>query len=130
MAQLGTPDMRVPIQYALTYPDRLPLIGRKRLHLAEIGQLHFVDMDFIRYPCLQFAYEAGKIGGTMPTVLNAANEAAVAHFLAGHISFLDIETLIEEALTHHQAIGNPDLETIREVDQHTRQSIDFKLKKG
>ena len=67
-------------------------------------------MDFTRYPCLQYAYEAGKIGGTMPTVLNAANEAAVANFLEGRISFLEIETLIEEALNRHQVIANPDLD--------------------
>lgn len=130
MAQLGTPDMRVPIQYALTYPDRLPLIGKKRLNLAEIGKLHFEEMNFTRYPCLQFAYEAGKIGGTMPTVLNAANEAAVASFLEGRISFLEIETLIEKALNRHQVIGNPDLTTIREVDQTTRQWIASFLKEG
>lgn len=130
MAQLGTPDMRVPIQYALTYPDRLPLIGKKRLNLAEIGKLHFEEMNFTRYPCLQFAYEAGKIGGTMPTVLNAANEAAVASFLEGRISFLEIETLIEKALNRHQVVGNPDLTTIREVDQTTRQWIASFLKEG
>ena len=130
MAQLGTPDMRVPIQYALTYPDRLPLIGKKRLNLVEIGKLHFEEMDFNRYPCLQYAYEAGKIGGTMPTVLNAANEAAVANFLEGRISFLEIESLIEEALNRHQVIANPDLTTIREVDQLTRQWITSFLKKG
>lgn len=130
MAQLGTPDMRVPIQYALTYPDRLPLIGRKRLNLVEIGKLHFEEMNFKRYPCLQYAYEAGKIGGTMPTVLNAANEAAVANFLEGRISFLEIESLIEEALNRHQAIANPDLMTIREVDQTTRQWVASFLKKG
>lgn len=130
MAQLGTPDMRVPIQYALTYPDRLPLIGKKRLNLVEIGRLHFEEMDFTRYPCLQYAYEAGKIGGTMPTVLNAANEAAVANFLEGRISFLEIETLIEKALNRHQVINSPDLETIREVDQTTRQWIASFLKKG
>jgi 1-deoxy-D-xylulose-5-phosphate reductoisomerase len=130
IAQLGTPDMRVPIQYALTYPDRLPLVGRNRLNLAEIGKLHFAEMDFNRYPCLHYAFEAGKIGGTMPTVLNAANEAAVAGFLAGCISFLEIETLIEEALNRHHVIANPDLTTIQEVDKTTRQWIDSLLKKG
>src|SRR5206468_5108577 len=77
IAQLGTPDMRVPIQYALTYPDRLPLLSSNRLNLAEIGKLHFQEMDLKRFRCLDFAYQAGKKGGTMPTVLNAANEAAV-----------------------------------------------------
>ena len=130
MAQLGTPDMRVPIQYALTFPDRLPLIGKKRLNLVEIGKLHFEEMNVTRYPCLQYAYEAGKIGGTMPTVLNAANEAAVANFLEGRISFLEIETLIEQALNRHQVIADPDLMTIREVDQITRQWITSFLNKG
>ncbi len=130
MAQLGTPDMRVPIQYALTYPDRLPLVGKNRLNLAQIGMLHFEEMNFTRYPCLQYAYEAGKIGGTMPTVLNAANEAAVGLFLQGHISFLEIETLINEALNRHQVLENPDLATIREVDGTTRQWIESFLKKG
>ncbi|MGE7760629.1 1-deoxy-D-xylulose-5-phosphate reductoisomerase [Peribacillus sp. NPDC097895] len=128
IAQLGTPDMRVPIQYALTYPDRMPLAGRKRLNLAEAGKLHFNEMDFSRYPCLQFAYEAGKIGGTMTTVLNAANEAAVAAFLSGKVSFLDIETLIEKALNQHSVIALPDLETISEVDIMTRQYIETLVK--
>lgn len=128
IAQLGTPDMRVPIQYALTYPDRLPLVGRKRLNLADAGKLHFSDMDFNRYPCLQFAYKAGKMGGTMTTVLNAANEAAVAAFLSGKVSFLEIETLIEKALNQHSVITLPDLETIQEVDLMTRQYIESLVK--
>ncbi|MFJ7681041.1 1-deoxy-D-xylulose-5-phosphate reductoisomerase [Peribacillus butanolivorans] len=128
IAQLGTPDMRVPIQYALTYPDRLPLVGRKRLNLADAGKLHFSDMDFTRYPCLQFAYKAGKMGGTMTTVLNAANEAAVAAFLSGKVSFLEIETLIEKALNQHSVITLPDLETIQEVDLMTRQYIESLVK--
>ncbi|MDM5358047.1 1-deoxy-D-xylulose-5-phosphate reductoisomerase [Peribacillus sp. ACCC06369] len=128
IAQLGSPDMRVPIQYALTYPDRMPLEGRKRLNLAEAGKLHFSDMDFSRYPCLQFAYKAGKMGGTMTTVLNAANEAAVSAFLSGKVSFLEIETLIEKALNQHSVIALPDLETIQEVDNMTRQYIESLVK--
>lgn len=123
MAQLGTPDMRVPIQYALTYPDRLPLGGSKRLNLAEFGKLHFKEMDFTRYPCLQYAYEAGRMGGTMPSVLNAANEAAVAYFLEGKITFLEIETVIDKAMNEHQVITSPDLHTIQAVDKETRQRI-------
>ncbi|PLS06549.1 1-deoxy-D-xylulose-5-phosphate reductoisomerase [Neobacillus cucumis] len=123
IAQLGTPDMRVPIQYALTYPDRLPLISANRLNLAQIGKLHFQEMDFKRFRCLDFAYIAGKAGGTMPTVLNAANEAAVAEFLKGNIRFLQIEDLIEQALSTHQVIANPSLATIEEVDKETRQFV-------
>jgi 1-deoxy-D-xylulose-5-phosphate reductoisomerase len=123
MAQLGTPDMRVPIQYALTYPDRYPLHTSKRLNLAEIATLHFNEMDFERFRCLAFAYEAGKKGGTLPSVLNAANEVAVAGFLAGKIKFLEIEEIIEKALLAHDNISNPSLATIQEVDSETRQFV-------
>jgi 1-deoxy-D-xylulose-5-phosphate reductoisomerase len=123
IAQLGSPDMRVPIQYALTYPDRLPLPSAKRLNLASVGKLHFQEMDVERFRCLGFAYEAGKKGGTMPTVLNAANEAAVAAFLEGKIRFLQIENLIEKALSVHQTIEHPSLSLIQEVDIETRQYI-------
>lgn len=123
IAQLGSPDMRVPIQYALTYPDRLPLPSAKRLNLANVGKLHFQEMDVERFRCLGFAYEAGKKGGTMPTVLNAANEAAVAAFLEGKIRFLQIEDLIEKAICAHQTMENPSLSLIQEVDKETRQYI-------
>lgn len=120
IAQLGTPDMRVPIQYALTYPDRIPLKTAAKLNLAEIGQLHFQKMDLERYRCLRFAIEAGKVGGTMPTVLNAANEIAVQAFLDGKITFLEIEDLIEKALEAHSSVKNPDLDIIQGVDLETR----------
>lgn len=123
VAQLGTPDMRVPIQYALTYPERIPLESAKRLDLVEIGQLHFEKMDMDRYRCLKFAYEAGRIGGTMPTVLNAANEEAVNAFLERKIPFIRIEELIENALESHHEIDNPDLSAIREVDDETRRYV-------
>ncbi|WP_053362154.1 1-deoxy-D-xylulose-5-phosphate reductoisomerase [Bacillus sp. FJAT-27251] len=123
IAQLGTPDMRVPIQYALTFPDRLPLPSGKRLNLAEIGKLHFAQMDLDRFRCLKFAFDAGRAGGTMPTVLNAANEAAVAAFLEGRITFLQIEDLIEKMLNTHENILNPDLETITAIDEKTRQDV-------
>ncbi|MGG4000687.1 1-deoxy-D-xylulose-5-phosphate reductoisomerase [Anoxybacillus kestanbolensis] len=122
IAQLGTPDMRVPIQYALTYPDRFPL-HIERLNLAQVATLHFQKVDMDRFRCLQFAYEAGKIGGTMPTVLNAANEEAVSAFLTGRISFLAIEQYIEQAMNWHVPIAHPDLETIRTVDRETRQYV-------
>ncbi len=122
IAQLGTPDMRVPIQYALTYPDRFPL-HIERLNLAQVATLHFQKVDMNRFRCLQFAYEAGNIGGTMPTVLNAANEEAVAAFLNGRISFLAIEQCIEQAMERHVPIAHPDLETIRAVDRETRQYV-------
>ncbi|OZI11610.1 1-deoxy-D-xylulose-5-phosphate reductoisomerase [Bacillaceae bacterium SAS-127] len=123
IAQLGTPDMRVPIQYALTYPDRFVQPGSKRLDLVEIGKLHFEKMDLERFRMLALAYEAGKAGGTMPTVLNAANEAAVAAFLAGKISFLQIDELVERSLEQHKQILHPDLETIQHTDQEARDFV-------
>lgn len=123
IAQLGTPDMRVPIQYALTYPNRLPLTNTKQLKLWEIGQLHFAKVDFNRYRALKYAYDAGKIGGTMPTVLNAANEVCVEAFLANQITFLQIEELIEKSLSRHDVFPHPSLEVIQEVDIETRQFV-------
>ncbi|QPA32084.1 1-deoxy-D-xylulose-5-phosphate reductoisomerase [Thermaerobacillus caldiproteolyticus] len=123
IAQLGTPDMRVPIQYALTYPDRLELSNAKPLNLAEIGTLHFQKVDFTRYRCLQLAYEAGKAGGSLPTVLNAANEEAVEAFLQGRIAFLAIEEYIERALEHHQMVKEPTLDEIRKIDADTRHYV-------
>ncbi|ULG72909.1 1-deoxy-D-xylulose-5-phosphate reductoisomerase [Macrococcus brunensis] len=115
MAQLGTPDMRMPILYAFSYPDRLPRQG-ERLNLAKFGTLNFKEMDFERFRCLKFAYDAIKIGGTMPVVMNAVNEVAVQMFLNGEISFLDIERLIEREMEQHEVIQHPDLETILKVD--------------
>lgn len=123
IAQLGNPDMRVPIQYALSFPDRLPLQSNPPLNLTKIGMLHFEEMDLERFRCLRFAYEAGKVGGTMPTVLNAANEVAVSQFLNGNISFLRIEEMIEKALVRHNSVKKPDLTTIQEVDSETRKFV-------
>ncbi|MEW4262797.1 1-deoxy-D-xylulose-5-phosphate reductoisomerase [Priestia megaterium] len=123
IAQLGTPDMRVPIQYALTYPKRMSLPNTKRLSLADIGRLHFAKMDEERFRCLAFAFEAGKAGGTLPTVLNAANEEAVQAFLDGHITFLQIEDVIEKAMNEHTVIQKPCLPTIKEVDLEAREFV-------
>ena len=129
IAQLGSPDMRVPIQYALTYPDRFPLPSAKRLNLAEIGSLHFQRMDLDRFRCLKFAYEAGKAGGSCPTVLNAANEAAVEAFLKGSITFLQIEDFVEEALNQHQMVVKPSLPEIEEIDRKTRSFVQLLITK-
>lgn len=123
IAQLGTPDMRVPIQYALTYPKRLAGQSEERLNLAEVGKLHFSQLDMERFRCMALAYEAGRIGGTMPTVLNAANEVAVALFLDKQLSFLGIESVIEQALERHDVIAAPTLEEIKAVDEETRAFI-------
>lgn len=119
-AQLGSPDMRVAIQYALSYPNRLPLPSGKRLNLEDIGKLNFEKMDYTRFHCLKLAYDAGRTGGSLPTVLNAANEAAVNAFLNKKIAFLQIDELIERALDRHNVIKHPDLDTIKEIDQETR----------
>lgn len=120
IAQLGNPDMRVPIQYALTYPERWTSNSPK-LSLAEAGRLNFREMDFVRFPCLRLAYECGKMGGTAPAVFNAANEIAVARFLNGEISFLHIESLIEETLQRHENQRDPGLEAIEESDRWARE---------
>lgn len=119
IAQLGTPDMRIPIQYALSYPERIPSKS-SRLSLTQVGALHFKEMDFERFPCLKMAYHCGKIGGTAPTVFNAANEIAVARFLNKEISFLQIEEIIEKMIAKHSVIQNPNLEEIQNVDAQVR----------
>ncbi|MBE1553429.1 1-deoxy-D-xylulose-5-phosphate reductoisomerase [Sporosarcina limicola] len=123
MAQLGSPDMRVPIQYALTYPDRIPMQNAKPLRLEEIGKLHFDKMDYNRFKALALAYAAGREGGTMPTVMNAANEVAVDLFVNGRIPFIQIEDIIERIMDGHQVISTPDLETILETDSLTRKMV-------
>ncbi len=100
IAQLSLPDMRLPIQYALLYPERVNT-ELPRLRLEQIGQLTFEPPDPARYPCLELAYAAARIGGTMPTVLNAANEVAVRAFLEGRIRFTDIPRLVEQAMVAH-----------------------------
>lgn len=123
MAQLGSTDMRVPIQYALTYPKRIPMQNGKRLRLEEIGQLHFEKIDLERFKALALAYEAGRTGGTMPTAMNAANEIAVGLFMAGKIPFLTIDDIVERVMADHEPIMKPSLEAILEVDQHTRNTV-------
>lgn len=123
IAHLGTPDMRIPIQFAMSYPERIELKQAQSLNLAEVGTLEFKPMDFERFPCLKMAFEAGKRGGSYPTVLNAANEAAVELFLNKKISFLDIEKVVRDALTQHEKIEHPTLEEILDLDQNVRRMI-------
>ncbi|PZG34954.1 1-deoxy-D-xylulose-5-phosphate reductoisomerase [Listeria ivanovii] len=120
VAQMGTPDMRIPIQYALTYPDRFYIPFENEFRITDFSALHFEKVDYERFPALKLAYNAGKIGGTMPTVLNAANEIAVAGFLNGQVAFYNIEALVENAMNRHSSISNPDLDTILQVDKETR----------
>ena len=127
MAQLGTPDMKLPIQYALFYPDRRPLTG-KRVNFYELGQMTFEAPDMETFRGLRLAYESARIGGSMPTVFNAANEKAVALFLDKKISFLQITDLIEECMQHHEVIYAPSVEEILETEQAAYAYINKKLK--
>lgn len=120
IAQLGNPDMRVPIQYALTYPERWESPAQ-RLSLAEMGRLTFREMDYERFPALKLAMECGKIGGTATTAFNAANEIAVARFLRHEIPFLRIEEIINEVLQRHVNDSYPDLEQIKHCDRKVRE---------
>ncbi|MCU0608907.1 MAG: 1-deoxy-D-xylulose-5-phosphate reductoisomerase [Chitinispirillaceae bacterium] len=122
MAQLGLPDMELPIQYALSYPDRLPMTG-KRLSLPEIGKLDFFHPDFDRFPCLRLCIEAGKSGGTAPAVVNAANEVAVEAFLEGRIPFNGIAELVEFALEKHTVVPADSLDAIEHADNWARATI-------
>lgn len=128
MAQLGSPDMRVPIQYALTYPDRIPMQNAKPLRLEEIGKLHFEKIDLDRFKALALAYAAGREGGTMPTAMNAANEIAVSLFMQGKIPFLKIEELVERVMNEHQTIFTPTLDAIMETDSLARKMVHAMVK--
>ncbi|MBN2283206.1 MAG: 1-deoxy-D-xylulose-5-phosphate reductoisomerase [Deltaproteobacteria bacterium] len=102
VSQLGVPDMRVPISYALLYPERLPACDGCRLDLCAVADLEFYEVDFESFPNLRLAYRAARAGGTMPAVLNAANESAVDAFLAEEIGFMDMPAVIEETLDEHE----------------------------
>jgi 1-deoxy-D-xylulose-5-phosphate reductoisomerase len=119
IAQLGAPDMRIPIQYALTYPDRRSN-SFSRINLLDTGRLTFEEPDVEAFPCLRLAFEALKAGGTMPAAMNAANEAAVGMFLEGEIGFMDIPAIIEKVMDEHSTNINPLLEDIIEVDRWAR----------
>ncbi len=121
-AQLAVPDMRIPIAYALSYPQRYPL-PVERLDLAALGRLEFEPPDEERFPCLRLALRALEAGGSMPTVLNAANEVAVSAFLGGAIRFVDIPRLIERALEHFPQLPEPSLEQVLEIDRQVREFV-------
>ncbi len=118
MAQLGTPDMKLPIQYALYYPERRYLPG-ERLDFWKLGRIEFEKPDFDNFPALSLAYEAGTAGGSLPAVFNAANEYAVSRFLDREISYLVITDMIRAAMSRHKIIENPSLEQILETEAET-----------
>lgn len=122
LAQLGLPDMRLPIHYALCYPERIPS-GLRTLNLAEVGKLTFDKPDYETFGCLKLAINAGQEGGTMPVVLNAANEAAVAKFLKGEIKFLQIEEIVRECLLRHKTVLNPNIADIIYTDREVRNEV-------
>lgn len=132
LAQMGVADMRIPIAYALTWPDRLkndlPL-----LNLAKTGPLTFLEPDTKKFPCLELACSAGRLGGTAPVALNAANEVAVAAFLDNRICFHELPKVIEKVLRKHSTKDNPSLSDILDADGEARrqaESIIKKLKRG
>ena len=131
LAQLGWPDMKLPILYCLSWPERQETPWR-RLDLTEVGQLTFRKPDPAKYPCMELAYAAGRAGGTMPAVMNAANEEAVAQFLEEKIHFLDIPVVIEAACERHKAdlISHPQLDDVLAVDQWARQAVREQVSRG
>ena len=131
LAQLGWPDMKLPILYCMSWPSRLETPWR-RLDLTEVGQLSFRAPDPAKYPCMDLAYAAGRAGGTMPAVLNAANEEAVAQFLEEKIHFLDIPKMIEGACEQHKPdlAANPCLDDVLAVDRWARQAVREQVNRG
>ena len=128
MAQLGTPDMRLPIQYALYYPERRPLPG-ERLDFGKLSQITFEEPDMDTFQGLKLAFEAGRAGGSIPTVYNAANELAVSMFLKRKIAYLDIVESIQYAMEKHVYVENPSVEQILSVEQETYHNLEEKWKK-
>jgi 1-deoxy-D-xylulose-5-phosphate reductoisomerase len=128
-AQLGFPDMRLPIQYALCYPDRPDNPELPRLDWATIRELTFEPPDMDNFPCLGLAIEVGKKGGTCPAVLCAADEAAVDLFLAGRLKFTDIPRLVSQALELYTGTKHPSIEEIIEADRWGRDMV-LKLVRG
>ena len=122
MAQLGTPDMKLPIQYALYYPERR-LMGGDRLDFWAMKEITFDKPDFDNFRGLALAYEAGRTGGSLPVVFNAANEMAVARFLNREISYLEITDIIEASMKNHKIIDHPTLEQVLAAEQETYEFI-------
>lgn len=128
MAQMGMPDMKLPIQYALYYPDRRYLKG-ERINFFKLGRLDFFEPDYETFEGLKLAFGAAKRGGSMPTVYNAANEYAVAKFLNREIPYLEITELIKKAMEAHRFRENPSVSEILETEKETREFLDGKLKR-
>ncbi|MEW6606677.1 MAG: 1-deoxy-D-xylulose-5-phosphate reductoisomerase [bacterium] len=119
LGQMSITDMKIPIAYALSYPERLKEV-LPSLNLTQIKSLTFEEPDFERFPCLSYGYEAGERGGTLPAVLNGANEVAVHRFLNKEIMFIDIPDIIKKVMTKHQVIENPTIDEILAADAWAR----------
>ncbi|ACX51734.1 1-deoxy-D-xylulose 5-phosphate reductoisomerase [Ammonifex degensii KC4] len=128
LGAMSVTDMRLPILYALSYPERMAT-ELFPLDLARVGTLTFTEPDYERFPCLGLAIEAGKIGGTMPAVLNAANEVAVAAFLEERLPFLGIPAVVEEVMRRHQVVKDLSLEAIEEADAWARKEAEALIKR-
>lgn len=122
IGQMSLPSMKHPIQYAFTYPERLPSADMQ-VNFKDLGKMTFYEPDRETFRCLELAEKAGKIGGTMPTVINAANEAAVNCFLNGKAKFLEIADIVEKAMSEFSSIQNPSLNDIIETDREVRETI-------
>ena len=122
IGQMSLPSMKHPIQYAFTYPERLPSADMQ-VNFKELGKMTFYEPDRKTFRCLDLAEKAGKIGGTMPTIINAANEAAVNGFLNGKVKFLEIAEIAESAMSEFSSIQNPSLNDIIETDREVRETI-------
>jgi 1-deoxy-D-xylulose-5-phosphate reductoisomerase len=127
-AQLGEPDMRLPIRCALSYPERVATEAAARLNLARVGVLHFEEPDFSRYPALKLALEAGAKGGTWPTVLAAADEVAVEAFVRGDIRFPDIARAVDHTLSAHTGEADPSLDAVRAADTWARECAEAHIR--
>lgn len=127
IAQLGTPDMKIPIQYALYYPERRYLPD-DRLDFSALKSISFEAPDMVNFPALALAYKAGRTGGSLPTVFNAANEWAVAEFLDRRIGYLDIAELIEAAMDNHKIIENPNVDEILEAEASAYDFLENRVK--
>lgn len=126
IAQMGTADMRLPIQYAISYPKRIQMHNAQPFNFYDYPALHFEKADMERYPLLALAYEVGRKGGNLGAVMNGADEEAVALFLKEKISFLDIETYVKEAVEHAEFIANPTLEDLVNSDKAAREYVRMK----
>ena len=129
MAQLGIPDMKGAIAYAMSYPQRLAL-QQSLPDFARMGALTFEPPDLEKFPCLALAYQAGKTGETLPAVLNAANEVAVQAFLKHRISFVKIPEIIRETMERHTVVNDPSLADILEADRWAREQAEHIISKN